>query len=77
MNVYGIGWGLEQSHGIPSEVLKKIELPVVSREECKERSSSEFMSFITADKFCAGYLSGVSVCQGDYFEIISNENVRK
>lgn len=66
---------MEQSHGIPSEVLKKIELPVVSREECKERSSSEFMSFITADKFCAGYLSGASVCQGNCFEMNCNEKM--
>lgn len=59
------GWGLEQSNGSPSTVLKKIELPVVSREDCIEKSSPEFANFITSDKFCAGYLTGASVCQGD------------
>lgn len=59
------GWGLERTNGLPSTVLKKIELPVVSREECKDKSSPEFANFITSDKFCAGYLTGVSVCQGD------------
>lgn len=60
-----LGWGLEQSNGVPSNVLKKIELPVVNREQCKQRSSPEFASYITSDKFCAGYLNGASVCQGD------------
>lgn len=59
------GWGLEESNGQPSEVLKKIELPAVSREECERNSSPEFINFITPDKFCAGYLTGASVCQGD------------
>lgn len=60
-----IGWGLNQTNGVPSDVLKKIELPVVGREECIEKSTPEFESYITADKFCAGYLNGASVCQGD------------
>lgn len=59
------GWGLEQSNGLPSTILKKIELPVVTREECKQKSDPEFENFITSDKFCAGYLTGASVCQGD------------
>lgn len=59
------GWGLVESNGRPSEVLKKIELPVVSREDCRDNSSPEFANFITSDKFCAGYLTGASVCQGD------------
>lgn len=63
------GWGLEQSNGLPSSVLKRIELPVVSREECREKSAPEFANFITSDKFCAGYLIGASVCQGDSGDI--------
>lgn len=58
------GFGLTESNGQPSRILKKIELPVVSREECREKSSPEFANFITPDKFCAGYLTGASVCQG-------------
>lgn len=66
-NSYGraAGWGLESSNGLPSPVLKLIELPVVSREECIAKSNPTFVPFITADKFCAGYLTGLSVCQGD------------
>lgn len=60
-----VGWGLEQSSGLPSPILKKIELPVVSREECRSKTPSTFHKFITSDKFCAGHLTGVSVCQGD------------
>lgn len=59
------GWGLEESSGQPSPVLKLIELPAVSRSECTAKSSKEFIPFITSDKFCAGYLTGLSVCQGD------------
>lgn len=59
------GWGLEESSGKPSPVLKVIELPVVTREQCKRTSTQEFIPYITNDKFCAGYLTGVSVCQGD------------
>lgn len=50
---------------MPSEFLKKIDLPVVSRERCKDRASIEFVSFITSDKFCAGNLTGEGVCSGD------------
>lgn len=59
------GWGLEKSSGLPSPVLKVIELPVITREQCKKTSSRAFIPYITNDKFCAGHLSGVSVCQGD------------
>lgn len=65
------GWGLTQTNGSPSDTLKRIELPVVSREDCREKSSPEFASFITSDKFCAGYLTGASVCQGKDFSVHS------
>lgn len=42
-----------------------VELPAVSRLECRNKSNKEFVPYITSDKFCAGYLTGVSVCQGD------------
>lgn len=45
--------------------MKKIDLPVVSRERCKDQASIEFSSFITSDKFCAGSLNGEGVCNGD------------
>lgn len=59
------GWGLEESGGAPSPVLKSIELKVVSRQQCMESSNQQFLPFITDDKFCAGYLMGWNVCQGD------------
>lgn len=59
------GWGLEEANGLPSPQLKLIELPAVSRQECREKSNREFVPYITSDKFCAGFLTGVSVCQGD------------
>lgn len=65
MTGYVAGWGLEQSSGAPSPVLKKIDLPTVDRDECVQKSAHDFRNFITSDKFCAGYLTGVSVCQGD------------
>lgn len=57
------GWGLEANNGQPSPLLKVIELPAVSRAECRANSSREFLPYITSDKFCAGYLTGISVCQ--------------
>lgn len=59
------GWGLEESGGLPSPVLKSIELKVVSRQQCMDSSNQQFLPFITDDKFCAGYLMGWNVCQGD------------
>lgn len=62
---HAAGWGLNDSNGIPSTLLKLIELPVVSREECIKATGVQFAPFVTPDKFCAGHLTGVSVCQGD------------
>lgn len=59
------GWGLDESNGQPSSVLKLIELPVVNRAECIIQTGALFAPFVTPDKFCAGHLTGVSVCQGD------------
>lgn len=59
------GWGLTSPGGETSPVLKAIEMPTVSRDECIANSPDTFKNFITFDKFCAGYLDGVSVCQGD------------
>lgn len=59
------GWGKTASGGAPSEVLKKVELPVVDKAQCIAESDIGFRPNITPDKFCAGLLnSNVSVCQG-------------
>lgn len=59
------GWGLTQSGGQTSPVLRAIEMPTIGREDCIANSPESFRNFITFDKFCAGYLNGVSVCEGD------------
>lgn len=66
-DVYGkvAGWGLTEPGGETSPVLRVVEMPTVGREECIENSPEQFKNFITFDKFCAGYLNGVSVCEGD------------
>lgn len=48
------GWGLEANSGQPSPLLKVVELPAVSRSECRASSNREFLPYITSDKFCAG-----------------------
>lgn len=60
------GWGLTESGGQPSPILKIAELPVVDRQECLAGSPENFRPQVTNDKFCAGFLQqGVGVCQGD------------
>lgn len=60
------GWGLTQSGGSPSPVLKVVELPAINRTQCLADSDIGFRPLITPDKFCAGIWNGnVSVCQGD------------
>lgn len=59
------GWGLVQSSGKPSDTLKQVDLPVIQRHQCLQSLDSNFRAFFTSDKFCAGHLTGVGVCQGD------------
>ncbi|XP_026469741.1 modular serine protease-like [Ctenocephalides felis] len=59
------GWGLTTEGGNVSSILKYVILPTVPRQTCLEHSPPDFRPFITADKFCAGYLNGTSVCKGD------------
>lgn len=60
------GWGLEKAKGDPSDRLKMIELPVIERRKCSRSVSVNFRSFLTGDKFCAGFKDyGVGLCEGD------------
>lgn len=59
------GWGLTTSGGVPSPVLKTIDLPTVDFNTCLNESPPSFRPFITTDKFCAGFTTGDSVCTGD------------
>lgn len=59
------GWGLTASQGEPSAVLKTIDLPTVDYNTCLTESPPSFRPFITTDKFCGGFTTGESVCNGD------------
>lgn len=59
------GWGVANSAGNFSSVLKVIRMPAISLEQCSNESNPEFLPYITNDKFCAGYTDGRSVCEGD------------
>lgn len=55
------GWGLEQSDGKPSPVLKKLEMSVATQEECTNATELD-----TVDEFCARSLHrAAGVCHGD------------
>lgn len=58
------GWRLTSSGGLPSEMLKLVELPTIERSKCISESDITFRPLITPDKFCAGFLNS-STCQGD------------
>ncbi|CAK9810547.1 Modular serine protease [Anthophora quadrimaculata] len=52
--------------GASSFVLQAITVPYVALQQCKSSSVNyETEKYITADKFCAGYTNGTSVCDGD------------
>lgn len=57
------GWGNTKAGGIPSKVLKSIEMPVVDFGQCR-REAGDFEPFVTPDKFCSGYLNGSGLCSG-------------
>lgn len=60
------GWGLTESNGDPSSVLKMVYLPTVSQGKCKREVPVQYKTFVTTDKFCAGYVNQAqSVCKGD------------
>ncbi|XP_072941185.1 modular serine protease-like [Epargyreus clarus] len=59
------GWGLNAANGLPSQVLQVVELPYVPFDQCYNESPSTFREYITADKFCAGFLNGTALCEGD------------
>lgn len=58
------GWGFTSLLGKPSKTLKKIEMPVVDFDQCKNEAGN-FRPFVTPDKYCSGYLNGTGVCRGD------------
>lgn len=59
-----IGWGRDNPDNILSDSPKLIELPVISYEECAERSNG-LRNAVSNRTFCAGTLNGNGPCQGD------------
>ncbi|XP_025267269.1 uncharacterized protein LOC105247821 [Camponotus floridanus] len=59
-----VGWG-KNINGESSEILQEINMPYIPYHQCLAEVPVSFQGFITHDKFCAGYLNGSSVCDGD------------
>ncbi|XP_029709393.1 chymotrypsinogen A-like [Aedes albopictus] len=59
-----IGWGITETNEV-SSVLKEAELPVVDTLTCLTSNRYVFGPILDKGMFCAGYLDGSSVCNGD------------
>ncbi|XP_038221558.1 modular serine protease-like isoform X2 [Zerene cesonia] len=60
------GWGLTTGHkGSESPTLKVLDVPFVPFDECFKKSPQQYVEFLSADKICAGYGNGTTVCKGD------------
>ncbi|GLV43960.1 modular serine protease [Carabus blaptoides fortunei] len=59
-----VGWGYTEEL-MPSPVLKQLTVPYIDREYCVNVVPESFVRFVTLDKFCAGYTTNMSVCDGD------------
>jgi secreted trypsin-like serine protease len=55
------GWGLTRNQGSPSDVLREVNLPVISNASC----STELRANLPASVICGGGTGGVSACNGD------------
>lgn len=55
------GWGLTRNQGSPSDVLREVNLPVLSNASC----SSELQFGLPASVICGGGPNGTSACNGD------------
>nr|CAD7439381.1 unnamed protein product [Timema bartmani] len=58
------GWGITEK-GVPSPTLMTSMLPFIDFTKCWNTVPERFRTYITPDKFCAGYTNGTSVCPGD------------
>ncbi|WP_440056621.1 trypsin-like serine protease (plasmid) [Pseudoalteromonas sp. T1lg65] len=55
------GWGLTSNRGRPSDVLREVDLPVISNSSC----SSQLRANIPNSVICGGGPNGTSACNGD------------
>ncbi|XP_052567595.1 serine protease grass-like [Culex pipiens pallens] len=58
-----VGWGITEDDEV-SSALKAAKIPVVSTNQCLE-SNGGFRLTLDSSVFCAGYLNGTTVCNGD------------
>ncbi|KAL1122803.1 hypothetical protein AAG570_003129, partial [Ranatra chinensis] len=59
-----VGWGKTEKK-VSSEVLLVTHLPLIDYQTCNRDLPDNFIRFITSDKFCAGYINGTGVQEGD------------
>lgn len=59
-----VGWGITE-YDESSPVLKSSQMPVVSTVQCLESNDGVFRQVLDSSNFCAGYLNGTTVCNGD------------
>ncbi|XP_072903726.1 transmembrane protease serine 2-like [Hemitrygon akajei] len=56
------GWGDEEERGFLSEILRKVEVPLINSEDCRKK----YFSALLPRMICAGYQKGgFDACQGD------------
>lgn len=60
-----VGWGYTQEGKEPSAELKQLAVPFVHLENCFSVVPENFIRFLTADKFCAGFTNGMLLIQRD------------
>ncbi|KAL0111933.1 hypothetical protein PUN28_013265 [Cardiocondyla obscurior] len=59
-----VGWG-KDIKGVSTRRLQEINMPFVPYDQCVSAVPADFRGYLTSDKFCAGYMNGSSVCDGD------------
>ncbi|ODM96450.1 Limulus clotting factor C [Orchesella cincta] len=69
-----LGWGATENESLSQE-LRMTELPVISHVDCVDAYRDFFASMTRSTNYCAGYLNGTSLCNGDsggghYFKAI-------
>ncbi|XP_026318172.1 trypsin-2-like [Hyposmocoma kahamanoa] len=60
------GWGHTKYKGKMTDILRRVFIPIMDKNVCKQLPPTMFFSTITPRMFCAGYLNGTKdSCQGD------------
>ncbi|CAL8106978.1 unnamed protein product [Orchesella dallaii] len=71
------GWGRTQEKGRPSHILREVEVPIMSNEECKTQTRYTPRE-ITDTMMCAGHPEGKQdACQGDSGGPLNWEDLRE